>query len=77
MDLALETKLSEKAALKAYDERALTKEEQDQLNQIKVQVWHEMVSSLWLYARCFTSLHRSKHALRAKGTSAAILRYTI
>lgn len=36
MDLDLETKLSEKAALKEYDERALTKEEQDQLNQIKV-----------------------------------------
>lgn len=36
MELALETKLSEKAALKEYDERALTKEEQDHLNQIKV-----------------------------------------
>lgn len=46
MDLALETKLSEKAALKAYDERALTKEEQDQLNQIKVLVWYEVVGSL-------------------------------
>jgi len=36
MELELETKLSEKAALKEYDERALTKEEQDHLNQIKV-----------------------------------------
>ena len=34
--MELETKLSEKAALKEYDERALTKEEQDHLNQIKI-----------------------------------------
>lgn len=53
MDLCLETKLSEKAALKEYDKRALTKEEQDQLNQVKVRLWCEAVASLSAYTSCF------------------------
>ena len=36
MELAVETKLSQKSSLKDYDSKALTKTEQDELNQLKV-----------------------------------------
>jgi hypothetical protein len=38
MELAVETKLSQKSSLKDYDSKALTKTEQDELNQLKIKI---------------------------------------